>query len=213
MFKLLSDNQQIQQKLREAIQTAFPAAAAESRLPTAEEITKANIPYLDASIEESLRLGIPTPLVAREAMEDTMLLGHHIPKGTALLISSVGPSYRSQAAPIADSARSETSKTKHWGGTWNLDDVEDYKPERWLTEAEDGQMVFDPQAGPFLTFSLGPRGCFGRKLAYLEMRLVVVLLLWKFQFRELSGELANYMTDEAVTVMPKNCYVGIEVAG
>lgn len=218
MLKLISDHQHVQQKLRDAVKTALAAAVAESRLPTAEEITRTSIPYLDASIEESLRLGTPTPLVAREAMEDTVLLGHRIPKGTALLISSVGPSFRSAPADVDDAARSETSRTKHWGGAWDPEDMEDFRPERWLREAEEEEeeggrrrVTFDPQAGPFLTFSLGPRGCFGRKLAYLEMRLVLTLLLWKFQFRKLGGELASYKTEEAVTVMPANCYVGIDL--
>lgn len=217
MLKLISDHQHVQQKLRRAMKTALAAAAAESRLPTAEEITKTSIPYLDASIEESLRLGTPTPLIAREAMEDTVLLGHRVPKGTALLISSVGPSFRSAPADVDDAARSETSRTKHWGGAWDPEDMEVFRPERWLREAGegdgdgDGRVTFDPQAGPFLTFSLGPRGCFGRKLAYLEMRLMLTLLLWKFQFRKLGGELASYKTDEAVTVMPANCFVGIDL--
>lgn len=212
MLKLLADHQEAQQKLRKALKEAFPNAISESRLPTAQEIVKANVPYLDATIEESLRIGTPTPLVAREAMADTLLLGHTIPKGATILISNAGPSYLSDIAGIADSARSETSRTKHWGGAWDPQDMDAFRPERWLRESEkgDGEMVFDSQAGPFLTFSLGPRGCFGRKLAYLEIRLVVTLLLLNFHFKQLGGEMASYETEESVTVMPKHCFVALE---
>jgi cytochrome P450 len=141
----------------------------DARQPTAKEISKANLPYLDAVIEEVLRIGQPTPVVAREAMVDTILLGHPVSKGTNL-----------------------------------------FNPDRWLKKDETGDIVYDSQAGPFLSFSLGPRGCFGRRLAYLEMRMVLTLLLWNFKFRKLEGELASYKTVEAVTVMPKFCYVGLE---
>jgi cytochrome P450 len=189
---------------------AFPAAMSDARQPTAKEISKANIPYLDAVIEEVLRVGQPTPAVAREAMVDTVLLGHMIPKGTTILINSTGPGYRSRPVQVPDSVRSDTSRTKDLGGQWDPKDIDLFNPDRWLKKDETGDIVYDSQAGPFLSFGLGPRGCFGRRLAYLEMRMVLTLLLWNFKFRKLEGELASYSTVEAVTVMPKFCYVGLE---
>jgi cytochrome P450 len=90
-----------------------------------------------------------------------------------------------------------------------MSDVHIFKPERWLKQV-DGVETYDHQAGPFLTFSLGPRGCFGKKLAYLEMRLILTLLVWNFHFKKFQGELASYETKEGITVMPKHCYVAIE---
>lgn len=211
MLKYISDDQDAQQKLRQALKEGFPAAVAESRLPTAVEIVKANIPYLDAIIEESLRLGTPAPMVAREAIQDTVLLGHHIPKGCTVLINQAGPSYLTKAADIPDSVRSETSRTKQRAGAWDPEDMEVFKPERWLKQGKDGEVVYDPQAGPMLTFSLGPRGCFGRKLAYLEIRLILTLVMWSFNLRKLDGELASYETEESVTRMPRHCYVGLDI--
>lgn len=169
-----------------------------------------SIPYLDAVIEEVLRIGQPTPMVSREAMVDTVLLGHRIPKGTTILINSVGPGYHSTPIQMPDSARSDTARTKHFGGVWDPEDMDKFNPDRWLKKKETGDIVYDPQAGPFLSFGMGPRGCFGRRLAYMEMRMVLTLLLWNFKFRKLEGELASYDTFEAVTVMPKFCYVGLE---
>jgi cytochrome P450 len=189
---------------------AFPAAISEARQPTAKEISKANIPYLDAVIEEVLRVGQPTPMVAREAMVDTILLGHMIPKGTTLLVNSAGPGYHGRPVQVPDSVRSDTARSKYFGGQWDPKDIDIFNPDRWLKKDETGDIVYDPQAGPFLSFGMGPRGCFGRRLAYLEMRMVLTLLLWNFKFRKLEGELASYSTLEAVTVMPKFCYVGLE---
>jgi cytochrome P450 len=52
----------------------------------------------------------------------------------------------------------------------------EFKPERWLVE-EIGMIVFDAAAVPMLTFGLGPRGCFGWRMAYLELQLLLVLLV------------------------------------
>lgn len=188
----------------------FPNALSEARHPTAKEITKLNAPYLDAVIEEILRVGQPTPMISREAMVDTILLGHRVPKGTTLLVSSVGPSYYSRPTEVPDSTRSDTSRTKYTGGVWDPEGMDLFNPDRWLKIDETGDIMYDSEAGPFLSFGLGPRGCFGRRLAYLEMRMMLTLLLWSFKFRKLEGELASYSTLEAVTVMPKFCYVGLE---
>jgi len=36
-------------------------------------------------------------------------------------------------------------------------------------------------------FSLGPRGCIGRNLAQLEIRLIVARLLWNFDIEIVDG--------------------------
>jgi cytochrome P450 len=145
--------------------------------------------------------------VSRQVTVDTVLLGHKIPKGVILLINSSGPGYLSSAIEIPESIRSETSRSKYWGGVWNPDDVHLFRPERWLKTNDKGEVTFDPRAGPFMSFSLGPRGCFGKRLAYLEMRIVLALLIWSFQFEKLDDDLSKYDTVESVTIMPKTCYV------
>jgi cytochrome P450 len=51
-LKTLSFAPQAQSTLRARLRAAYPAAVAEQRNPTAEEIIKGHIPYLDAMIEE-----------------------------------------------------------------------------------------------------------------------------------------------------------------
>ena len=53
---------------------------------------------------------------------------------------------------------------------------DEFLPERWMGDPEfagDNQAVFQP-------FSVGPRNCIGKNLAYAEMRLIMTRLLWRF---------------------------------
>jgi hypothetical protein len=123
-----------------------------------------------------------------------------------------GPCFKRPAIPVDDSIRSESSRTKFKGGAWDPNDLHLFVPERWLSregEGKNSRVHFNPDAGPSLPFSLGPRGCFGKKLAYMEIRMVMVLLVWSFRFNKLEGSIANYDTIEGVTAFPKNCYVSL----
>ena len=50
------------------------------------EITKTPAPYLDAYVEESSRMSPTLPVIIREAVVDTTVLGRRIPKGTSIVI-------------------------------------------------------------------------------------------------------------------------------
>ncbi|KEY73956.1 hypothetical protein S7711_09452 [Stachybotrys chartarum IBT 7711] len=58
-IKIIADEQAVQQKLRKEIRTAFADALAESRQPSATEVAKTTIPYVDAVMEEILRFRSP----------------------------------------------------------------------------------------------------------------------------------------------------------
>lgn len=208
-LKLMTDHQEVQEKTRAALREGFPAAVAEGRAPTAKEILDSDIPYLDAVIEECLRIGNPIRILHRDALVDTELLGHHIPKGTTVFFLSEGPGYKRPTLHVDDRLRTESAREKHRTGAWDNDDIHLLKPERWLVE-EDGKTRFDPHAGPFLSFSLGPRGCFGKKLAYMEIRMIMVLCLWNFRFKELAEDMQSYAITEGITNSPKDCRVILE---
>ncbi|KAF6811908.1 cytochrome p450 monooxygenase [Colletotrichum plurivorum] len=206
--KLLADNPQAQTKLREALRTGFADALAEGRSPTIREITSTKIPYLDATMEEILRCGGATPLVDREATCDTELLGHRIPKGTVVMCLSRGPSMLQPGFEVADSKRSKSSLMAK-ARAWDDEDIGRFAPERWLVTGSDGgaEAEFDQQAGPSLAFGLGTRGCFGRRLAYLELRILVTLIVWNFELLACPKELSGYGAREGLTYKPKDCYV------
>lgn len=210
MLKNVSAHQQVQERLRESLRMVFKTAATDGRLPSAAEIVSTNLPYLDAVIDESLRMESPLPIVLRSAMVDTTLLGFQIPKGTDIFIPAEGPGFKSPPLPVDLSLRSETSISLYKTRAWDEADMASFVPERWLRRDETGKVSYDPQAGPFLAFSHGVRGCFGKRLAYVEMRMVLALLVWNFRFKKLEGELASNASRETMTNGPKFCYISLE---
>jgi len=207
-LKFLAANPEAQTLLREALEAAHPVPLKEKRNPSAAEITQATIPYLDATMEEMLRLSATAPLHGRDAEADTTLLGHHIPRGTAVLIlqsTATEPGY-----PVDEALRSPSSKAaaKERGiRVWDPKSTGDFQPERWLRPGPDGSAVFDSAAGPSIAFGVGIRACFGRRLAYLEMRLLLTLLVWNFRMQPCPEELSSFAAVDGVTHKPAKAYV------
>ncbi|GKT41028.1 cytochrome P450 monooxygenase TRI13 [Colletotrichum spaethianum] len=213
--KLLADNPQTQTTLRDALRSAFSDALAENRSPSVDEISGTKIPYLDAAMEEILRCGGAAPMVDREAVCDTELLGHHIPKGTVVLCLNKGPSMMKPALAVDEAKRSKSSQSAK-ARAWDDADIGQFKPERWLVEpagSTDGAVEFDQQAGPQLAFGLGTRGCFGRRLAYLELRIILTLIVWNFELLPCPKALSGYGAREGLTYKPKDCYVRLSALG
>jgi hypothetical protein len=126
-------------------------------LPAADSIKCA---VLDAVVHESLRCANTAGAVTRSATQDTTILGKFIPKGTTIYVplSLVQSSSGHQAH--SDEARSESSKATKKIPAWDPKTVHEFEPSRWLVDGR-----FDSKAGPWMPFSLGPRGCYGRALA------------------------------------------------
>ncbi|KXJ95125.1 putative cytochrome P450 [Microdochium bolleyi] len=221
-LKFLAKHPEAQTKLRTALRAAYPDAAAEKRYPTVTELTARmgnhQVPYLDAVIEETLRLNGPIPTLVREATCDTIVLGHAIPKGTMVFFDIAGPSLLKPSIAVNESVRSDSSRRHRQDhpdmrATWDDMDPSEFRPERWLTTPQPCHSGgaeaagFDAQAGPILTFSTGVRGCFGRRLAYLELRVVVSLLLWDLELLSLPEELNDWSVVESMTIKPKKCFV------
>jgi hypothetical protein len=120
---------------------------------------------------------------------DTTLLGHFIPKGTMIVMTTnthyedeshpthtIGP-IAGEAPRLYDPINEKTEKPTDQSpedekysrktGVWAAGTGRQFDPDRWLRE--DGS--FDPNAGPSLPFSLGQRGCFGKSLAVSQLRL------------------------------------------
>jgi cytochrome P450 len=179
-------------------------------MPTVQEITDISIPYLDAVLEEIFRLACSLAILDRQATCDTEVLGYHIPKGTIVMMMNRGPSFTEPAFP---------TKQRPFRGSsgagielkWDAHTLDCFMPERWLESNGRGKTVFNPSAGPTLPFGLGPRSCYGRKLGYLDLRIVFVLLVWQFKLHKCSPELSTYAAVETLTYKPKSCYVKLEI--
>ncbi|KAK8080418.1 hypothetical protein PG997_008236 [Apiospora hydei] len=207
-LKHLAADQRVQTTLRESLRAAYADAVSEGRQPTFAEIIKTQVPYLDAVVEEILRVTGPVRTLFRTAAVDTTILGHHVPKGTQIFLPITGPSFTTPAFAIEESLRSPSSQShKNMRGTWDESDAAKFVPERWLKTEDDSTQVFDSQAGPMLAFSLGIRGCFGRRLAYLQLRILMTLIVWNFEFGPLPEELNSFDAVDTLTTKPARCFV------
>ncbi|RSL42925.1 hypothetical protein CEP54_015300 [Fusarium duplospermum] len=220
--KYMTDDQRVQSLLRKSLYEAYPEAAAQNRVPTVTEITKnQHVAYLDAVIEESLRHARVAPVTFRQATVDTQILGVHIPKGTSVGMMASGPGMMTPMTPSIEvdySKRSANSKAyREKVAAFDNSNITEFYPERWLktqkTESGEEETVFDPNSGPAQPFGLGPRGCFGKKLAYLELRIFFTMIFWEFKMNPIKPELRRQDETVTLTRSPKYVYVSLEMAG
>ncbi|KAM0327017.1 hypothetical protein ACHAQA_006140 [Verticillium albo-atrum] len=219
-LKYLTADQPVQTKLRKTFYQQFPEAKAQGRLPTLEEIAhpKVHMPYLEAYMQETVRHAKPLSLLMRQAQFDTTIFGIPIPKGTNISYTTHGPGYFSAPVPIDEEKRHESGRAaKGKTGDYDLKTIADFVPERWIKTTSsivDGQEIqeeaFDPHAAPFLGFGDGPRMCFGKKLALLEMRLFLILTLWRFELEPVPEACALNEEATYLTRIPKYAFLRLK---
>ncbi len=125
-----------QEVLRRHLQTVYGTACAEQRDPTAAEIVKTAAPYLDAFLEECLRMTRTLNALLREAVVDTAVLGHAVPKGTPVFMHVRGPGVTAPAVPVDAARRSEATRASAARvGAWDEGDLARV-PAREVAEAE-----------------------------------------------------------------------------
>ncbi|PVH99930.1 cytochrome P450 [Periconia macrospinosa] len=214
--KFLADHPEAQNQLRDSLRTMLPTAVAEKRAPTYLELVKTPLPYLDAVVEEVLRHANTIAFVVRTAQTDTAVLGRHIPKGTDVFLMANGSGYLEPALPVEDAERSPGARrghsTKGVTGDWDDTDIHLFKPGRWLrTDPSTGVELFDPMAGPSLAFGLGPRACFGRRLALQSLRVHFAMTVWHFSLLQVSPDLSTYKAVQRFAREPTHCYLRLEL--
>ncbi|XP_071728218.1 cytochrome P450 CYP82D47-like [Rutidosis leptorrhynchoides] len=117
-----------------------------------EESDMKNLVYLDAIIKETLRLYPAGPLaVPHESIEDCVVSGYHIPKGTRLLLN--------------------LWKIHRDPNIWS--DPYEFRPERFMTNQKD----IDVKGNHFelIPFGSGRRMCPGMLLALQTLRLTLAM--------------------------------------
>lgn len=132
IVKYLTEFPQVQTRLRNDLYAAHPSFAADNMMPTVEAITTTQVPYLDAVIDEVLRLAMTTQGASRRTIRDVNLLGHHVPEGVDLQILCVGSGYVKSNAinnTIPEKVRSPSSQ-EHKGrlGVWDDADMSSSTP-------------------------------------------------------------------------------------
>ncbi|KAG8718024.1 hypothetical protein FRC08_006113 [Ceratobasidium sp. 394] len=141
IVKYLAQDLDIQRRLHDEVCAAFGPGSDEDEPLDFETLSDTErVPVLEAVVAESLRCAQIAPNIVRELVNDEVILGKYIPKGTQILIP-VGPL---------------SAQESDWGPG-----AASWWPSRWLRE----NGSFDNAAGPSFPFGLGQRACFGQRLA------------------------------------------------
>ena len=158
---------------------AMQKATAEVRMTFSSEddinfiSTSNQLPYMAACLEEALRLfpPVPTALQRRTVQDKTSVSGHLFPKGTIVGVHQMAA---------------------YWSSS-NFLHPDAFHPERWLPESTTNEKseFFNDNRAVLQPFSVGPRNCIGRNLAYNEMRLILARVLWNFDL-ELCEESSKW---------------------
>jgi cytochrome P450 len=83
----------------------------------------------------------------------------------------------------------------------NFHNVDSYVPERWLPEVTNDATspYYNDRRDVVQPFSVGPRNCIGRNLAYNEMRLILARVLWNFDL--VLGEESKYWNNQRTYIL------------
>lgn len=117
-----------------------------------------------------------------------------------------GPSYNADDKVRSPSSIKAAASARP---EWDKDNRSQFLPERWLTESGE----YDSTAGPVLAFGNGLRGCWGRRLAYLELRILVTLIIWNFELHPPAKHLSTHDAVETLTYRPKQFFARLKSTG
>jgi len=176
----LALNRHAQRKLQKELDEQL--GAEDELVATGQQVK--HLPYLDTCINEGLRLHSTSALGLPRVVPNGGLtvMDHYFPAGTVLSV----PSY------------SIHRDARIWG-----EDFEDYRPERWFEQDQaDIQKTFNP-------FSIGPRACVGRNLAFLELQIIIGSIMRRFDI-VLASPNQELKTREGFLRKPLGCNVGIK---
>jgi len=129
------------------------------------------LPYLQACLEESLRLMQTNNTGLPRYSPGAMVDGRYIPKGTTV---------QSSIFTLARSPR-------------YFHDPLEYRPQRWLTPDHplyESKYANDTLKGLYF-FSIGTRSCIGREMAWLQGRLFLAKVLWTFDVTQVPGQVVD----------------------
>jgi cytochrome P450 len=142
------------------------------RAPAVSDLPK--LPYTMQVIEESLRLYPPAWAFERVALEDDIIAGYSIPKGTVIGISPFVMHRNPKYFP----------------------DPERFDPARF-----DRSAPVDRPKHAYVPFGGGPRTCIGNAFALMEMQVILPMILRAFTLDSPSG--FKLELEPSVTLRPR----------
>jgi cytochrome P450 len=145
---LLTHQPEVEKRLRDEIKSVLGG-----RVPTYEDL--ADLVYTGAVVDEALRLYPPTWSVLRDVVDDDVVGGYGVAKGSSVLVNI----YLTHRLP------------EFW------DEPGLFNPDRFLPENVAGRPRY-----AFLPFGGGPRQCIAAALATMEIKLILAMLMQSYQY-------------------------------
>jgi len=131
--------------------------------PTLEQLSA--LDYIEACAHETMRLRPVAPLIAVQALRDTVVGDVAITKGTVVI----------------NVMRHDSVSDRH------VLNAAAFEPERWLADGQPGTAAASAKRTS-MPFGAGPRICPGRYMALLEMKLAMATLLGRFDITAVDTE-------------------------
>jgi len=162
----LTANPRVYHKLQSTLDAIFPGGDAEY-----DYFKGTNIPYLEAVINEILRLQPPIPCgpIRTTPREGLVIAGEYIPGDICISI----PIYGIHRDP------------RYW------EKPLEFIPERWTEEMPD----LCKDKGAFMPYTTGIYQCAGKPLATLEMRMIVSRIALTFDLEFAEGKVPEHYED------------------
>ncbi|KAK0238637.1 cytochrome P450 [Armillaria nabsnona] len=151
LMRYLTSHREIQKTLRMELTNAF-----DGPIEDMDEFTLSKLPYLDACVQEALRMVPPVAAGPPRWNGDkpTRILNQYIPPGT------------SAACPVF---------TMHHDSR-NFANPDSFRPERWLN----GGIGAPHNTDAFVPFCYGPGVCIGKPVALYNMKLLTATIIRSF---------------------------------
>ncbi|KAK8056875.1 cytochrome P450 [Apiospora rasikravindrae] len=147
-FWFLTTNPATLRELQKEIRSSFGSYQA----ITGDAVAK--LPYLNATIEESMRLFAPVPTGGPRISPGESVDGHYVPQGTSVTGATFAVGRNPRRVPAHDA----------------------FEPERWLGKRKQTEKPYS------VPFSIGPRACLGINLSWLEMRITLAKLVYRYDW-------------------------------
>lgn len=164
MFFYLTRNPRVQERLEKEILSTFGSL---DDIRSGAKL--ASCRYLQACVDEALRMAPPTPSeLPREVLSGGLVIdGQYVPQG----------------ANVGTSGWSLMHHDETFGDPWV------YRPERWIVDEATGVTAADVSRAQtaFYPFSIGVGNCAGQKLAMKELLLSTARTLYSLEVKAVEG--------------------------
>ncbi|ORY00094.1 cytochrome P450 [Clohesyomyces aquaticus] len=139
-------------------------------------ISVGKLDYMLAVLDEAMRVYPPVPNQGNRLVpaSGAMIAGKWVPGGTSVQVQQWASNHSSS----------------------NFAQPDAFIPERWLTNAP-AEFATDDRAAR-TPFSLGPRNCIGRNLAYAEVRLILARVCFNFDLELDEKRCKDWIRDQKV---------------